>query len=171
MEKLIMKTIQQDVLEIAIYDENGKFLNEIKFGKEVELKSFQDSSNKQEGYYLYVRDAVQDMNMLELLGEKIDDNKSDFEKDSFSSPEVNTVRFSVNPKSRKLKVVGTGIDYSLDTAEVEHDIKIIFPNVELVVSNDFVFESGQVHEPIYEFKVLPFNENGDLYEMQFKKRK
>lgn len=164
-----MKTIQQDVLEVAIYGVNGKFLNNLNITKEVQLKTQED---KEGNTYLYVQEACQDLNMLELLGEKIVNNVSDFEKDSFTTPDVNLIRFSNNTAPVKLKVVGTGIDYNLKTLEIEHDIKIISPKVELIRNNEFTFGAGEVQQPTYKFKVLPFDDDsGDLYEMQFKKRK
>lgn len=162
-----MNTIQQDVLDITVYDEEGTFITDLKFNKEVSLETVEAGAST----YLTITNVVQNLNMLELLGEKILDNKSDFEKDSFDSPEVTIIRFSENPPRKKLKLVGTGIDYNLDTSEVEHDIKIIFPNVELIKENNLTFGAGEVQTPKYKFKVLPYDEEGNLYDMQFKKRK
>lgn len=164
-----MKAIQRDVLDVTIYDERGKFLNKLNFAKKVQLKIQDDEEGNT---YLYVQEACQDLNMLELLGEKVINNISDFEKESFATPDVNLIRFSNNAAPVKLKVIGTGVDYSLKTSEIEHDIKIIFPNVELIRNNDFIFCAGEEQQPVYKFKVLPFDEDsGVLYEMQFKKRK
>lgn len=166
-ETIIMNIIQQDVLEIAVYDENGVFITDLKFNKKVSLETVKAGTMT----YLTVTDAVQNLDMLELLGEKVLNSKTDFEKDSFDSPEVTIIRFSEMPPRKKLKLVGTGIDYNLDTSEVEHDIKIIFPNVELIKENNLTFGAGEVQTPKYKFKVLPYDEEGNLYDMQFKKRK
>lgn len=162
-----MHTIQQDVLDITVYDENGAFITDLKFNKEISLETVKEGMST----YLTITDAVQNLNMLELLGEKILDDKSDFEKDSFTSPEVSIIKFSEKPSRKKLKLVATGIDYSLETSEIEHDIKIIFPNVEILKENKFVFAAGEVQTPKYKFRVLPYDEEGNLYDMQFKKRK
>lgn len=162
-----MKTIQQDVLEIAVYSKKGALLADLNLTKEVSLRT----EYSEEETLLFVEEAVQDTDMMELLGEKVAQNLSDFEKNSFTTPEVNVIKFSSNPKPMKLKIVGTGIDYNLKTAEIEHDIKIIFPNVELIRENNFTFGSGEVHVPVYKFRVLPYDDEGNLYEMQLKKRK
>lgn len=162
-----MNTIQQDVLEITVYDERGSFITDLKFNKKVSLETVKAGTMT----YLTVTDVVQNLDMLELLGEKVLNSKTDFEKDNFESPEVTVIKFSENSPRKKLKLVGTGIDYNLDTSEVEHDIKIIFPNVELIKENNLTFGAGEVQTPKYKFKVLPYDAEGNLYDMQFKKRK
>lgn len=162
-----MKTIQQDVLEIDVYDENGKFITDLHFTRQVKIRT----ADKDNETHLYIEDATQNTNMLELLGNKITQSLSDFDKNSFATPEVNTIKFSKNPKPVKLKIVGTGIDYNLDTAEVEHDIKFIFPNVRLIRDNEFTFSHGEGSIPTYKFEVLPYDEDDNLYDIQLKKRK
>lgn len=163
-----MKTVQQDVLEIDVYDEKGNLITNLNYTREVKLRVV---TNVTAEHILFIEDGVQNTKMLELLGEKVEQNLSDFEKNSFTTPEVNVIKFNANPKTTKLKVVGTGIDYNLDTAQIGHDIKIIFPNVELIKDNEFIFGAGEVYPPVYKLLVLPYNDAGDLYEVQMKERK
>jgi len=162
-----MITVQQDVLDVSVYDEDGKFLTELKFNQKVGFTL----NNRNENAYLSIQDAVQNLGMLSLLGESIENSiKSDFDANTFTKPDVKIIKFNNSSKPTKLKLVATGLDYNTDTAEIEHDIKIIFPKVELMKEHEFIFKAGEAQPPSYSFRIKPYNDAGDLYEMQFKKR-
>src|SRR6185312_2944462 len=130
-----MITVQQDVLDVSVYDEDGKFLTELKFNQKVGFTL----NNRNENAYLSIQDAVQNLGMLSLLGESIENSiKSDFDANIFTKPDVKIIKFNNNSKPTKLKLVATGLDYNTDTAEIEHDIKIIFPKVELMKEHEFI---------------------------------
>ena len=107
--------------------------------------------------------------MFSLLGTAKEDVKTDFEKDS---KPVKTKKISFNSREQivKLKLIGRGITYDIDTANVSYDFKIIIPNVELKKNLDFGLSVGESYSPSYEFNILEFNDDGDLFEIEFTER-
>lgn len=161
-----MNTVWQDTINLEVYNKNGEFVERLDFIREGSLAYMEDDSMS----FLSVGEALNNIKMLELLSKK--SKKSTDFNDSVKNPQKKkTLTFNSKDRNIELKLIANSIDYNLDTGDIEHDIRIIMPKVELLKHQKFELGAGEVHTPEYVFAILPYNEEGDLFQMEFIKRK
>lgn len=155
----------QDVINLEVFDTEGRLITEIKTMKKGDLKyrssNFED---KDSSSYLFVEDVLLNFAMLEQLGEKVVKKQSDFEE-SLNSNKETTIKFKNKGKTANLKLIGRGIIYEVNTMEVSHDFKIVIPKVQLAPTYNLNLETGEAHTPAYVFKLNPYNVDGDLFDL------
>lgn len=157
----------QDVIDLEVFNEKGQMVTKISTVKNVELNWRTDG----DGSYLTVSDALVNFKMIEQLGEVQKNSLSDFDKRVSNSGDPKTIVFKKQPKNSKFKLIGRGITYSVETANVNYDFEIIMPDVELVNEYQFFSEQGEVHTPSYTFKINSFNDEDDLFKIVLHERK
>lgn len=157
----------QDVIELEVFNEEGQLVTKIETVKNVRLHWSTEGGNS----YLTVTDALVNFKMIEQLGEVQLDRLSDFDKRMSTTGGSKTIVFNQKPKKSKFKLIGRGITYSIETANVNYDFEIIIPEVELSNEYKFYSEQGEVHAPHYTFKIKPFNEEEDLFKVVLHERK
>lgn len=158
--------IIQDVIDLEVFNEEGKLVTKISTVREVDLRWISDGEDS----YLSVTDGLVNFKLIEQLGEVEENNLSDFEKRVSNVKSSKTVVFNKNSNKKAFKLIGRGITYSAETAEVSHDFEIIIPKVELVNEYHFNSESGEVHNPRFVFKINPYNSNNDLFKVVLHER-
>lgn len=156
----------QDVIELEVFNENGEFVTKIDTVKESGLIWMEGVENS----YLAIKDAIVNFKLIEQLGEVEKSETSDFDKRVNGNKNSKTVVFSQFPKNKKFSLVGRGIAYSLETAELSHDFEIVIPNAELVNEYSFKSELGEPHMPHFVFKINPYNGNDDLFKVVIHER-
>lgn len=157
--------IIQDVIDLDVFDESGKLVTQIKsMDKGTLFHNAHEST-------LTVRDVLFNLEMLKLIGEDVEKElKSDFDS-ALSEGDETIIRFNRKQESKKLKLIGRGVIYATDTANISHDFQVIMPSASLIAGHKFEFDTDEVQRPTYRFHLLPFNEDGDLFEIRLTERK
>lgn len=158
--------IIQDVIDLEIFNEDGKLVTKMSTVKEVVVRWIANT----DGSYLAITDAMVNFKIIEQMGEVEENNLSDFEKRLSNVKNSKTIVFNKNSKNKIFKLVGRGITYSAATAEVSHDFELIMPEVELVNDYNFDLENGEVHHSSFVFKINPYNSEGDLFKVVLHER-
>lgn len=163
-----MRNHIQDVINLDVFDENGKLVTQIKTMQRGALH-YKNTGGRT---HLIVDDALFNIQMLEKIGNKVEDNSlSDFDKASSDYKEEIIIRFKKTFNRPLFKLVGRGRIYDADTAEVSHDFTIIMPCVELIEGYSFELEANNPFIPNYVFQLNPYNEEDDIFELRLKERK
>ena len=166
-EIINMRTYIQDVIDLDVFDEEGKLVTQIKTVREGSLHYRVSDDNS----YLVIDEALFNIPMLEKIGNKVvNDEVSDFEKARSNHKEETVIRFNKGHAHPKFKLVGRGLIYDADTACVSHDFTLIMPNVQLVDGYSLELRNNDVFTPNYTFKIDPYNDDEDIFELRLKER-
>lgn len=147
-----------DVLDLEMYDKNGKFITEFKSLKYVFL-----NSHPQSHVYLHIQDALFNLKISELLLENEDnEHLSDPEK---AIKESNETIFNFNGEAEgvPVKLIGRGKIKNAQNGEDSHEFKLIVPNAVLIQDFNLNLNGDDPHFPTYKFKILPYKDKKDLF--------
>ncbi|MGG0667871.1 hypothetical protein ABE073_04995 [Lederbergia citrisecunda] len=166
-----MNTILMDTINLSVFDEDGKLITKIKTAKGASLRH----NDRRGDSYLIIDDVLLNLKMLEAISEK-EERKSlnDFDKVLQSSSEETVLKFKqrISDKEQpKFKLIGEGILYSPETSTVSHDFKIIVQEAIYVNGLEMEFENREAFTPSYSFKLLPYNDEKDVFDLRLKERK
>lgn len=162
-----MSTVWQNAIDLEVYDEEGNFVERLNIIQKDTLVYTETVGVS----YLSIVNATNSIKMLELLAKDSPNKRSDFEKATDSTNEKKVLTFNQREKRRKLKLIANSVSYNLETGDVEHDVRIAMPNVEMVRDYEINAEVGEVYTPEYVFAILPYNEDEDAFQIELIKRK
>ncbi|MGG0793685.1 hypothetical protein ABE137_06725 [Brevibacillus laterosporus] len=147
---------RREVIDLSIYDENGRFITKLD-----SLKNSYIGSKGAKGL-VKVQDALVDQFLIAFIGEYEKSSLSDFQKDIHNELKKHT--YIINSKSRKkCKLVAT----TLWRNENSEDKKIIFeiPNA-VTVNNTKFYNDGTIPSPLdVTFAFYPYNDKKDIYKI------
>ncbi|AYB37667.1 hypothetical protein [Brevibacillus laterosporus] len=145
-----------EVIDLSIYDENGRFITKLD-----SLKNSYIGSKGTKGL-VKVQDALVDQFLIAFIGECEKSSLSDFQKDIHNGIKKHT--YVINSKSRKkCKLVAT----TLWCNEDGKDKKVIFeiPNA-VTVNNTKFYNDGTIPSPLdVTFAFYPYNDKEDIYKI------
>lgn len=163
-----MRNYIQDIIYLDVFNEEGKLVTKIRSMQKGALYY----KNNGENSHLIVDDALFNIQMLEMIGNKVEnDSLSDFDKVSSDYKEETIIRFKKRSNRPKFKLIGKGFIYDADTASISHDFTIIMPNVELIEGYSLELENNIPFTPSYTFQLNPYNNESDIFELRLKERK
>jgi hypothetical protein len=158
--------ILQDVIDLDVFDEKGNLITQIKSMVKGTLV-YRDRKHEST---LSVKDALFNLDMLKQLGKAVtEESKSDFDKQLLGKQDT-VIKFNIKKKSQKLKLIGKGIMYDVNTGQVSHDFQVIIPNVEYRNNYEMKLECGELFNPDYTFLIIPYNDEGDLFDIRLTER-
>ncbi|WP_440109989.1 hypothetical protein [Paenibacillus sp. QZ-Y1] len=155
-----MKYGQRSVIDLYVFNENGKLITILDSLKE----SYIDPNKAYP--ILYAKDALLDDSLLEFFNRREIDNKTDYEKfvsNGFEEEKsIKTLVYRQNTKECKLIAKATIRD-----SESSSERYIYYEVPEANVSNYDSFNSSatQVSEWDLVFNIKPYNEDKDLYKI------
>ncbi|QDX94605.1 hypothetical protein EEL30_21405 [Brevibacillus laterosporus] len=147
---------RREVIDLSIYDENGRFITKLD-----SLKNSYIGSKGTKGL-VKVQDALVDQFLIAFIGEYEKSSLSDFQKDIHNGLKKHT--YIINLKSRKkCKLVATTLWRNEDSEEK----KVIFeiPNA-ITVNNTKFYNDGIIPSPLdVIFEFYPYNDKGHIYKI------
>lgn len=155
------KIIGQCVIDLYVFDENGKLITKILKSTENSIKYKTENGNS----YILSDDITFNEKLIELYGQVITNEYTDFDSMINKNPRK-TIRFNKKNPCRQFKLIAIGEIVNNSNEKIEN-LKIIIPKATLVQSHELNFQNGTVDVQKYKFKILPFNEEGDLFDLQF----
>lgn len=160
-----------DVVEVDIFDENGKFVTK--------LDSLQQGDLYYENNDLYknilgITDVAFRPELLKYIGTQVKtESKNDFEKAIESAEDEELIfKFQNNKSNPKFKLVAHGITYDGDTNLINYKFKIIIPNAELTNGYSLKTHVAKASKFDYVFNLLPYTKDTDeVFEIRLKEIK
>jgi hypothetical protein len=151
-----MKYGWKEVIDLSIYDENGRFVTKLDSLKNSYI-GFKDGKG-----IVKVQDALFDLYLIAFLGKYQNDKRSDFEREIENKPSYDTYSLNINSK-RKCKLIGT-TSFRRETDFKDVVVKFEIPNATTKNSLHFSNENDVTpFDIVFEFE--PFNDEGDILKL------
>ncbi|GFN32425.1 hypothetical protein [Paenibacillus xylaniclasticus] len=148
-----MKYGQREVLEVMVFDEDGKLITN--------LNSLKNSGIHLTNHpFVLVKDALLDTNLLKFIG-KVEDNKlSDYERMT-GSPKYSTTITLGRKNNKKCRLIGKGYYREEHTNK---DVEFMFEVPNATIRHDIELTQSNVEVAEYDilFRIEPFNNDGDV---------
>lgn len=151
-----MKYGWKEVIDLSIYDENGRFVTKLDSLNNSYI-GFKDGKG-----IVKVQDALFDEYLIAFLGKYQGDNRSDFERDIENKPSYSTYTLNAYIQ-RKCKLIGTTSFRREDDGE-NVVVKFEIPNA--TTKKIITFSNENIVSPfdiVFEFE--PFNNEGDILKL------
>ena len=156
-----MKYGAKEVLDLYVFDENGKFITKLDSLKEsaIYLYEYEDGLRAR----LIAKDALLDIELLKFIQNTKEKNLTDFDR-YLKLNEMHTITFNAKNTYKKCKLIAKSI-----IRRVESDTDDIYmyeiPDANIV--NTFNSKQTGYEPSVYDLKVeiQPFNEAEDLFKM------
>lgn len=153
-----MKYGQRDVVDLLVFNEEGKLIAKLDSLKESNIYVGRLDSQ------VYVKDALLNSDILEFIGKKEKQPvRTDFENHMIKKNAGTTISFG-KPNTKKCKLIAVSLLVRDDigtSVEVTYEI----PNATLNTGLNFEHSNVDPTDLDLVFNILPYNDEGDLYKM------
>lgn len=154
-----------EVLDLYVFNEEGKFITQVKSLKESGIY-VSDSTESESEAILIAKDALLNIDLLKFIQGTKDDNLTDFERYAKIN-EVHTITFNAKNKGKKCKLIAKSIMRNLNQLDNEYLYEI--PNAYIVNSFSSVKELDKISDFDLKIEIKPYNEEKDLFQMKIYK--
>lgn len=144
------------VLDLSVFDKEGKFITQLNSLKESNLSL--DGDGK-----LFVKDALLNMDFLKFMQDVKEDNITDYDR-VLKLYETQTVTFNVKKSTKECKLLALTVARTQEENK-DHVFMFEIPNAEIDkrFNMNISGENPSVFDALFMFK--PYNDEGDIIKM------
>lgn len=151
-----MKYVERSVKDVYIFDMEGTSVATLNTLMDSDLIINQDNDEA----YLVLKDALYDLDLLKFIGRE---NSSQSDYDRVLNINKNKITFGKRDE-KECKIIAKGVWRKSENME---DIEVVFEIPHAVTVNNIKFEGSNHNVSTFDlvFKIIPFNEDGDLFNL------
>lgn len=152
----------KDVLELYVFDEEGRFITKLDSLKESAIYLYENNIHNMRAR-LIAKDALLNIDLLKFIQNVKEEDLTDFER-YLKLNDIHTITFNAKNKIKKCKLIAKGLAKRADT---QNDDIYFYEIPRAFIVNSFNSETSLDKYSVYDLKVEidPFNDAEDLFKM------